>query len=746
MVVNSFIGFFQEYKAGKALEALSTLTVPHAEVLRDGQTVELETRALVPGDVVLLSEGVAVPADLRIVETAQLGVVEALLTGESVPITKSTQSLRTKTNLPIGDRVNMGFMATVVAKGRGKGVVVNTGITTEVGRIFSAISSAVVVKTPLQIKLERLGKWLVLLSLVVCALVVAAGLARGYGEDIVKTGISLAVSIIPEGLITVVTLTMALGMQRMARQKAIVRKLPAVETLGSVTTICSDKTGTLTEGKMKTEHLWSPGTAHGLTFSDSGLLDGQCFMDSKPVVAIDEAHPTTMPFQHQWNLLVSALCNNAAISNQPDGSVKTIGDSTEVALLVAAQVSAYISFVYLACCSCTILFSQRAKCPATYWANLGFVRLCEFAFDSDRKRMSVLYRLPPGSGGCRLLQAAHIAIPPGATHVLVAKGGLEALMDCCSHYLDLDKATSDGSKLELTPLSNQFEHVAEVEAGRLASLGMRVLAMAIRFMQEKEALELLEMQRSSVAATGGAGADEKEHGLEKKLTAVTGAAEAGPGMDLATAHAEKELCFSGLAGIFDPPRSNVADAVAKCHRAGIRVCMITGDHAATAISIATAIGIYSPVRHDNTINGDALNALSEMQLGIRDWLTLFALFSDPTCIDCAASLEPFPVVFARVSPDNKLKIVKALQLRGDIVAMTGDGVNDAPAIKQADVGIAMGLAGTEITRQAADIVLADDNFASIVIAVEEGNSSDLRVCHLNTAADRVLSDARSSYL
>lgn len=724
VLINVVIGMVQEIRSGRALKALSSFSIPQAQVLRNGVTSVEAASELVPGDIVVLDEGANVPADLRMVEVSQLATVEAILTGESLPISKSTAAIkpRGRRYLTVGDRTNMAFMSTLVNKGRGIGVVVNTGATTEVGRIYAALTADDSTPlTPLQRKLARLGKWLVLISIVSCALVIGVGLGQGYGEAIIKVGVSLAVSVIPEGLVTVVTLTMAVGVQRMAACKAIVRNLPAVETLGAVTTICSDKTGTLTEGRMKTSRMWAfnglaggagdssdKSAAYGNTIrfltSAKIINEGSNSSSPSPVMPASpsdmsassapssKAEPTVtamldgekrlatasdLPTPLHLTNLVCSLNNNATMKMNEvvDDKGEThleeqwVGDATEIALFRAAQ---------------------QCHCDLPYWhSNYGLSRVLEFAFDSDRKRMSVVVTLPPMDANNTTF--LNVERPADATHILLVKGAPEAVLNKSIHVLRQQGGKASPT-YALQPMQDDIDEAIEHEGSAMAGDGMRVLAAAFRF--------LTQTQVDKMQADLAAAAKQAEEAASKPLDVKPSGAEPSMLLDeIACMEAEDQLCFIGLAGIMDPPRVEVKDAIIKAHGAGIRVCMITGDHYETALAIAKQIGIYSESRGDRAMNGDALAVLSEEQL---------------------AALDPFPVVFSRVSPDNKLKLVKALQKRGEIAAMTGDGVNDSPAIKQADVGIAMGLAGTEVTRQAADIVLSDDNFTTIVLAVEEG--------------------------
>ncbi|KAG1470818.1 hypothetical protein G6F56_002463 [Rhizopus delemar] len=638
VVLNTIIGFSQEWKASRTLNALMNLSVPQAKVIRDGQEKYVESEDLVPGDLVVLDEGDAVPADIRLIEVSQLGLVEGILTGESVPVQKNVDAIKSKTRrIPLADCKGNAFMSTTVARGRAKGIVVRTGI----GKISTAIQKDAnkKVKTPIQKKLTKLGRYLVVLAILLCALVVIIGVAwKKNVKDMVNIGLSLAVSVIPEGLVAVTTVTMALGVRRMATNQCIVRTLPAVESLGSVTVICSDKTGTLTEGKMGTSELWT--TDNSLyKFTHSTSMDpsqGEIILEphelrrrmvhlkhtvspnlntSEPTMTdyaamkpkpIDTEHPESYTRQLYYACMVSALCNNSSIREE-EGELKAIGDPTEIALTVA---------------------SQKAHMGRVYWTEqLGFKKLFERAFDSERKLMSSVYQTETET-------------------MVVCKGAPEELMRNCSHYMSLD------STLEMT---DDFASQVQDENVRMASQGLRVLGLAYK-------------------------------------TAPS---------DVQEEDVESELVFIGLVGLIDPPKQGVKEAVDTCQQAGIHVVMITGDHIETATAIASQLGIVK-----NHVPG-----MNRAILGRE-----LDLLSD----DAIIALDPFPSVFARVSPDNKLSIVRALQKRGELVAMTGDGVNDAPAIKRADVGVAMGQAGTEITKQAADIILVNDNFTTIVHAVEEG--------------------------
>ncbi|CAG8682422.1 13829_t:CDS:10 [Funneliformis mosseae] len=692
IVLNTIIGFIQEYKANKALEALQKLTVPKAQVIRDGEQTIVDSFQLVPGDIVVLDEGDAVPADVRIVESSHLQVIESILTGESLPVHKTVKKIWTSTrNLPLGDCKGNAFMSTVVAKGRGKGLVVRTGYDTEVGKISAAITSVPKTKTPIQRKLNRLGQWLVVIAILLCILIVVIGIVYKHNVgDMITIGITLAVSVIPEGLVAVTTVTMAIGVRRMAKRSAIVRTLPAVETLGSVTVICSDKTGTLTEGKMGPSEMWTADDSL-YSFTEPASLDpnvgGILFLSkeyrniilkksrtSSNSLALSEKidqkalkpqkipkSSSNPPVHMMTALMISSLCNNSSVTKDDDGEWKGIGDPTEVALVLAAQKGGF------------------AK---NYWEReRGFTKVHEKPFDSERKLMSVVYKITNPN-----ISAEHL-------NLVMAKGAPEALLRKCTHHLPSVETSSTIDPLnailgqqegfQLKELNDDFiDHVSE-QSSRMASQGLRVLGLAFKSVSMSDCFSIT---TSSEDAIVGDSNESEENPASPTVNPL---------------FAEDNLTFVGLIGLIDPPKKSVAESVRKCKKAGIKVVMITGDHVATATAIATDIGIIVPdePNMNRAIRGAELDLLSD---------------------EAIAELDPFPNVFARVSPDNKLKIVKALQNMGNSVAMTGDGVNDAPAIKAADVGVAMGISGTEITKQAADIILANDDFSTIVAAVEEG--------------------------
>jgi len=571
VVLNAVIGFVQEYRAERAMEALKAMAAPTALVLRQGETIVVPAEEVVPGDIVLLEVGAIVPADLRLLEVAQLRVEEAALTGESVPAEKTTEALRDET-LPIGDRKNMAYKGTVVTYGRGSGVVVATGMETEFGKIAALLQEAGEVKTPLQKRLASFGQRLAVAALAICAIVFVAGIARGEAPLLMfLTAVSLAVAAIPEALPAVVTISLALGARKMVQKNALVRKLPAVETLGSVTYICSDKTGTLTMNRMRVEEFFCDGV-------------------------IERAPKSEGP----WDELLRAM----ALSNDAgaDGTGSVRGDPTEVAIFVAAADAGF----------------ERLEVEKDY------PRVAEIPFDSDRKCMTTLHRDPAGG------------------FVSFTKGAIEVIVEESRQML-----TSSGSR-EVQP--DELAKVSE----RMAADGLRVLALGMRRWEDMPAV----------------------------MTAET---------------VERELTLLGFVGIVDPPREEAREAVGSCKTAGIVPVMITGDHPATARAIARRLGILED--GDAVMTGQELATLSQQELQTR-----------------VGHIR----VYARVAPEQKLKIVTALQASGEYVAMTGDGVNDAPALKQADIGVAMGITGTDVAKEASAMILLDDNFATIVRAVREG--------------------------
>ncbi|MBE3589214.1 MAG: cation-translocating P-type ATPase [Firmicutes bacterium] len=602
VALNAILGFVQEYRAEQSLEALKQLTAPAARVVRDGHPTQVPARDVVPGDVLLLEAGDRVPADVRLVEAVHLEADEAALTGESIPVRKRVDA-DDRPGLPPGDQRGMAFQGTVVTRGRGRGVVVATGMHTEVGRIAGMIQAAGQPETPLQRRLEQLGKILVLACLLVSGLVVAGGVWQGRDPyTMFFTGVSLAVAAIPEGLPAIVTIALALGVQRMIRVNAIVRRLPAVETLGCATVICSDKTGTLTTNAMTVRALYADGrwvevTGRGYRPEGELLVEGKAIRPA-PRSALGLA------------LVCGALCNNASLEEARRGRERTWevrGDPTEAALLVAA--------------------AKAGLSPS----RLGELhpRLAEVPFESERRRMSVVVRGEEGA-------------------VVFVKGAPDDVLDLCTHVRMGER---------LLPMDAHLRRELRAVHEEMAGRAMRVLGLAMR--------------------------------------SWSGAVRE----DLRAEEVERDLVFLGFAGMIDPPRAEVRDAIAECHRAGLRAVMITGDHARTAEAIARELHMLPP--GGRVLTGAQLDAMDDAELA-------------------AAVADTY--VFARVSPAHKLRIVRAFQARGEVVAMTGDGVNDAPAVKEADIGVAMGRSGTDVTKEASDMILTDDNFATIVAAIREGRA------------------------
>jgi P-type Ca2+ transporter type 2C len=610
VILFATLGFIQEYKAEKAMAALKKMARPQVRVKRSGQTREVPAHEIVPGDVVLLEAGSVVPADVRIIESANLRIQESALTGESEPVEKVTEPVE-KQDLPLGDRINLGFMGTAVTYGRGAGVVVATGMATELGRIADMIQEVATSMTPLQRRLDRVGKWLAVFGVAVALLVLFIGYIQGAPLSLMfLTAVSVAVAVVPEGLPAVVTVTLALGAQRMLRRKALIRRLPAVETLGSVTVICSDKTGTLTENRMTVTVIDVAG--HYVELVGTGKHPAPGLKKE----ALDRSFLNGQPQAIAMVLAAGTLCNDAAFTgNGPDGPLEVMGDPTEGALVVAA--------------------AQVGLDPGSVRDALD--RIAELPFDSERKRMTTMHRLPPAMVDIDPLLAS--LGQGGKPYLSITKGAVDGLLEIC------DRLWHRGEIISLdTDWRDRLQQANEHMAGN----GMRVLGFALRWWSAPEELE------------------------------------------------ERGLIFLGLAGMIDPARPEVKKAVTTCRTAGIRPVMITGDHPLTARFIAHDLGISDDGR---VATGQDLVRLSPDQLKV---------------------LVGEVSVYARVSPEHKLRIVEALQNSGHIAAMTGDGVNDSPALRKADIGIAMGITGTDVAKEASDMVLLDDNFATIVAAVEEG--------------------------
>lgn len=567
LLVNAFIGAYQEYKAQKSMESLKKMAAPTAKVVRDGESMVVNVDEVVPGDLVELETGDIVPADIRIVESVNMSIQESSMTGESVPVEKSSDKIEGD-NVSIGDRKNMAFSSGVVTFGHGRGIVVATGMATEIGKIANMLDNGDDLQTPMQIRLEKLGKVLGTVSVVICVIIFIVGLL--YGREVVPmlmVAISLAVAAIPEGLPAISTIILSMGVSRMAKCKAIVRKLPSVETLGCTTVICSDKTGTLTKNQM----------------------------------TVVEECPVSGNIEKLVSIAV--LCCDAKVVKNSEGQDVPVGDPTEIALIDLGAKYNVLKAEY------------DKQCP----------REGEFAFDSSRKRMTTVNRMEDGT-----LRAN-------------VKGGLDEILSVC-RYIE----AAEGVR----PLSEADVERLQQQNSRMASSALRVLAMAY-----------------------------------KPVEAVS--SEIG--------EVENDLIFVGVVGMIDPEREEVIGAISECRQAGIRSVMITGDHKVTAMAIASKIGLYR--EGDLAITGSDLEQLDDEYF--------------------EKNVDRYSV-YARIAPEQKMKIVKAWQKRGDVVAMTGDGVNDAPALKQANIGVAMGITGTEVAKDASDMVLQDDNFVTIVSAVAEG--------------------------
>lgn len=610
VLINAILGYLQEDKAEKALEALAQTMVTEATVVRDGQVMQIAATELAPGDLVLLQSGDKVPADLRLIRSRELQIAEAALTGESTPVQKDARAEIAATT-PVSERLNMAYASTLVTYGQGVGVVVATGDNTEVGRISHLIATAEEMQTPLTRKIADFSRVLLYVILILAGLTFLIGAVRGQPLlETLMAAIALAVSAIPEGLPAAVTVTLAIGVTRMAQRRAIIRKLPAVETLGSTTVICSDKTGTLTQNQMTVQRIVAGGVAYEVTGAgyepvgeirrlDKTTLDNKATPDK----TIEDSGPNLALLEC---LRAGLLCNDSKLIQQ-EGKWEVVGDPTEGALIVAAR-KAGMS-----------LLDDRLSLP----------RLDVIPFESEHQYMATLH--DSGEGQPRLVYV---------------KGAPEVILQRCTTMLD---AAGQSLPLDATAVRCIAEEFA---AG-----GLRVLAFARRALPA----HVNRLRREEVAS---------------------------------------ELTFLGLQAMIDPPRPEAIAAVRACQDAGIQVKMITGDHALTAAAIAAQIGLNGgPESHPAVLTGRDIEATPDEAL---------------------AEMAERTTVFARVAPEQKLRLVKALQRRRHVVAMTGDGVNDAPALKQADIGIAMGLTGTDVAREAADMVLTDDNFATIEAAVEEG--------------------------
>ena len=590
ILINAVVGVIQESKAAKAIEALKRIASPKAVVRRGGVVQEVDATQVVPGDVLVLDAGRVVPCDVRLLESANLKIEESALTGESVPVEKDAACVPAE-DAGVGDRLNMAYSSTIVTYGRGVGVAVGTGMSTEIGGIAKMLSQTEDEQTPLQAKLAVFGRKLGIVILILCAVMFAVAIlqelaregvvAQGPLLEFFLTAVSLAVAAIPEGLPAIVTIVLAIGVQKMSRQNAIVRSLPAVETLGSVTIICSDKTGTLTQNQMTvTRFATSGGEVRAAEEADAGEVQTQRLLE------------------------ILALCNDATYTAE-----KQTGDPTEVALVAVAH-------------------RHGLEKGALDDAH---PRLAEVPFDSDRKMMSTVHEFEH-------------------EHLVMTKGALDELLRRCTRVMDRGGA--------VRPITDGDREAALAQAKELSGQALRVLGAAYRPVESGE--DLSKPEAASI---------------------------------------ERDLVYAGLVGMIDPPREEVKVSVARCVSAGIVPVMITGDHRATAFAIAKELGIAQ--NEDQSISGAEINDMTDKEL-----------------TDAASHVR----VFARVSPEHKVRIVTAFRRRGNIVSMTGDGVNDAPSLQAADIGVAMGITGTDVAKGASDMVLTDDNFSTIVAAVEEGRN------------------------
>ncbi|MCK8486127.1 calcium-translocating P-type ATPase, SERCA-type [Paenibacillus sp. MBLB2552] len=614
IILNGVLGFIQEFRAERSLRALKELSAPHANVLRQGIVKNIPARELVPGDIVLMESGDRIPADIRWLSTNSLDVEESALTGESHPVGKHAGVL-SESDVPLGDQKNIGFMGTMITRGTGRGIVIRTGMDTEMGKIADLIQNTEVQETPLQRRLEQLGKILIYMALGLTVVVVLLGILQGQpANSMFFAGVSLAVAAIPEGLPAIVTIALALGVQRMIKRKAIVRKLPSVETLGCASVICSDKTGTLTQNKMTVTRVWLEGRSLEVT--------GEGY---EPVGNIlDQGAPVDLRKDQSLRRLlqISSLCSNAVIyEDDPEkrGRRKTKEEAAQVGPLWKLKGDPTEGAL-------VTLASKMGLSPATLSGM--YIRDQEFPFDSKRKRMSVIVSHQGGK-------------------MALVKGAPDMLLERCSYILWEGK---------VVPFTGTFRQKVQAANEQMARSALRVLGMAYRDLKPAE------------------GQDNEDH-------------------------VESQLIFVGLTGMIDPPRREARDAITVCRRAGIKTVMITGDHGLTAEAIAADLGILP--RGGSSMSGQQLELLRDEEL--------------------EKQVENI-YVYSRVSPEHKLRIVKALQRNGHVVAMTGDGVNDAPAIKAADIGIAMGITGTDVSKEASSLILSDDNFTSIVAAIEEGRS------------------------
>ena len=600
VVLNGIFGFVQEYKAEKAIEALRKLTALKAKIIRDGKEMEIDSRELVSGDIILLETGSKVPADARLIRVSALQVDESSLTGESVPSKKHSEPLKEST--PVADQENMVFMGTIVTKGRGRAVITTTGMNTQIGKIAEMVQEVKEKLTPLQEKLKQFGRWLGVVTIGICAVVFGVGVLREYlATGLIETmyvsemflaAVALAVAAIPEGLPAIVTISLALGVRRMVKRNALIRQLPAVETLGCTNVICSDKTGTLTKNEMTVRQIYVNNSLINAT-GQGYKPDGQ-FIPADNMTALDDKNIELL-------LSIGALCNDSLLSCNERWEI--FGDPTEGALLVSAEKAG-------------LKKNELEKHSP---------RIDEIPFDSERKCMTTIHSI-------------------NKENVAYIKGAPDVILNKCEYIYLNDQVNRLSEKDKKTILKMNQD---------MANKALRVLGFAYKPLAGK---------------------------YNPKPEEI-----------------EKDLIFVGLQAMIDPPREHVKEAIAKCKTAGIKTVLITGDHKLTAIAVAKELGLFK--QGDKALSGDELDKLSDEEL---------------------EEIVEDVIIYARGSPEHKVRILKTLKKKGHIVAMTGDGVNDAPALKKSDIGIAMGITGTDVAKEAADMVLTDDNFASIVNAVEEG--------------------------
>jgi len=624
VILNAILGVVQESRAEEALAALKKMTAPEAEVIRDGKQMTVPTRELVPGDLVLLETGNYIPADVRLVEAVNLRIDEASLTGESVPVQKRADTVLDR-ELPLGDRKNSGYMGTLVTYGRGRAVVISTGMNTQFGLIAQMVQSFENEPTPLQRKLEQLGKTLGIAALAVCALVFLIGVVRYLINpipgvtlieeilDMFIVAISLAIAAVPEGLPAVVTICLALGMQRMVKRHALLRQLSAVEALGSSTVICSDKTGTLTQNAMTVVETWAEERTYTVS-GDGYSPEGDFYLNGETITPSDHKGLSLL-------LKTLALCNDSYLetSGTEKGQrvYRMLGDPTEGAMVVAAAKAGYWRF------------DVENDLP----------RVAEIPFDSERKRMTTIHEHRSTTNGTML--------PSGDKYIGFVKGAPDVVLSLCTHW------ACNG---QILPLSDEVRKMILDANAEMSSKALRVLGGAVRNLRELP-----------------------------------------PEDQITSPNIERDLVFVGLAGMIDPPRPEVKPAIAVARKAGIKTVMITGDYPNTAAAVAKQIDLLHP--GGKVMTGREIDE-----------------YDDDSFNKIVKNVD----VYARVSPQHKVRIVQALQANRHIVSMTGDGVNDAPALKRADIGVAMGITGTDVSKEAAAMVLTDDNYASIVSAIEEG--------------------------